>query len=433
MLAIERLDVHYGRAHALQQVSLTLDQGVLAVVGRNGMGKTTLCNAITGLVRATGSIRFHGPGVDRAAGEPDHAARHRLRAAGAPGLAFADRGRASPAGGAIEQGPVDRRARLPDVSAPRGAQVERRRRAFGRRAADARDRARAAVEPAAAGDGRAHRGPRAGDRAAGRGDAEVARGRRRDRGAADRAEPGCGHRGGRYGERDGERAHRALDAGNGTRGGSRAAAAPAWRQGRGRRGDRARAQSPSRRPRRSGSSRCSAPRPVEMPACRDRTRSARLYALGIGGHRSSGGAGCRAATGGGARSGGPSRRVPRRGQHGARRVCRGHVRHQGSRTGLPAQLPREARPARGDRGPVHVGQAVGGDGASARSGALPSAGRARGVHRRARQRGDRDGARVRAFRRAPARPGRPDFRRRLGQHRARDAGDAATARSACPR
>src|SRR5882672_12481749 len=60
VLAIERLDVHYGRAHALQQVSLTLDKGVLAVVGRNGMGKTTLCNAITGLVRATGSIRFMG-------------------------------------------------------------------------------------------------------------------------------------------------------------------------------------------------------------------------------------------------------------------------------------------------------------------------------------------------------------------------------------
>ena len=180
-----------------------------------------------------GQYPLSGPGVDRPAGEPDHAARHRLRAAGAPGLAFADRGRASPAGGAIEQGPVDRRARLPDVSAPRGAQVQRRRRALRGRAADARDRARTAAQPAVAGDGRAHRGPRAGDRAAGRGDAEVARGRRRDRGAADRAESGCGHRGGRYGERDGERAHRALDAGNGTRGGSRAAAAPAWRQDRG--------------------------------------------------------------------------------------------------------------------------------------------------------------------------------------------------------
>jgi uncharacterized protein (UPF0261 family)/ABC-type branched-subunit amino acid transport system ATPase component len=52
--------VYYGRAHALQGVSLALDHGVLAVVGRNGMGKTTLCNAVTGLVRATGSVKLAG-------------------------------------------------------------------------------------------------------------------------------------------------------------------------------------------------------------------------------------------------------------------------------------------------------------------------------------------------------------------------------------
>ncbi len=60
MLVIEGLDVYYGRAHALQGVSLTLAQGVLGIVGRNGMGKTTLCNAITGLVPASGSIRLAG-------------------------------------------------------------------------------------------------------------------------------------------------------------------------------------------------------------------------------------------------------------------------------------------------------------------------------------------------------------------------------------
>ena len=58
ILRIDRLDVYYGRAHALQDVSLTLDRGILAVVGRNGMGKTTLCNAITGLVAASGSIKL---------------------------------------------------------------------------------------------------------------------------------------------------------------------------------------------------------------------------------------------------------------------------------------------------------------------------------------------------------------------------------------
>ena len=60
LLVIEGLDVYYGRAHALQSVSLSLARGVLGIVGRNGMGKTTLCNAITGLVPATGSVRLAG-------------------------------------------------------------------------------------------------------------------------------------------------------------------------------------------------------------------------------------------------------------------------------------------------------------------------------------------------------------------------------------
>lgn len=60
VLAIEGLDVFYGHAHALQGVSLTLERGVLGIVGRNGMGKTTLCNAITGMVPARGSIRLAG-------------------------------------------------------------------------------------------------------------------------------------------------------------------------------------------------------------------------------------------------------------------------------------------------------------------------------------------------------------------------------------
>src|SRR5436190_20686564 len=61
MLKIEDLHVYYGESHAIQGVSLTLERGVLAVVGRNGMGKTTLCNAIVGLKRArSGSIRVDG-------------------------------------------------------------------------------------------------------------------------------------------------------------------------------------------------------------------------------------------------------------------------------------------------------------------------------------------------------------------------------------
>jgi uncharacterized protein (UPF0261 family)/ABC-type branched-subunit amino acid transport system ATPase component len=60
VLVVEGLDVFYGRAHALQSVGFTIDRGVLGIVGRNGMGKTTLCNAITGLVRASGSVRLLG-------------------------------------------------------------------------------------------------------------------------------------------------------------------------------------------------------------------------------------------------------------------------------------------------------------------------------------------------------------------------------------
>ena len=60
LLLVTDLNVYYGRAHALQGVSLSLAQGVLGIVGRNGMGKTTLCNAITGIVPATGSVKLLG-------------------------------------------------------------------------------------------------------------------------------------------------------------------------------------------------------------------------------------------------------------------------------------------------------------------------------------------------------------------------------------
>jgi uncharacterized protein (UPF0261 family)/ABC-type branched-subunit amino acid transport system ATPase component len=60
-LEIENLHVYYGESHAIQGVSMTLDRGILAVVGRNGMGKTTLCNTIVGLKSSrSGSIRILG-------------------------------------------------------------------------------------------------------------------------------------------------------------------------------------------------------------------------------------------------------------------------------------------------------------------------------------------------------------------------------------
>jgi len=61
ILQLQGVNVFYGRSHALQGVDLSLHSGVLSVVGRNGMGKTTMCKAIMGLVRvSSGSIRFMG-------------------------------------------------------------------------------------------------------------------------------------------------------------------------------------------------------------------------------------------------------------------------------------------------------------------------------------------------------------------------------------
>ncbi|NIA69420.1 ABC transporter permease [Pelagibius litoralis] len=61
VLQIRDLHVYYGQSHALQGVNLSLETGVHAVVGRNGMGKTTLCNTIMGLLKPQrGSIRFEG-------------------------------------------------------------------------------------------------------------------------------------------------------------------------------------------------------------------------------------------------------------------------------------------------------------------------------------------------------------------------------------
>ena len=63
VLQVQDLQVYYGESHALQGVSLTLERGVLSVVGRNGMGKTTLCNTIIGLMR--GALRRRSASTGR--------------------------------------------------------------------------------------------------------------------------------------------------------------------------------------------------------------------------------------------------------------------------------------------------------------------------------------------------------------------------------
>jgi branched-chain amino acid transport system ATP-binding protein len=62
LLEVEELDAYYGSARALEGVGFRMGAESVAIVGRNGMGKTTLCNAIMGITppRASGSIRFEG-------------------------------------------------------------------------------------------------------------------------------------------------------------------------------------------------------------------------------------------------------------------------------------------------------------------------------------------------------------------------------------
>jgi branched-chain amino acid transport system ATP-binding protein len=62
MLEISGLDAYYGRAHILQGLGFTMERGqVLALMGRNGAGKSTTMKAIMGLVPpAAGTVTFDG-------------------------------------------------------------------------------------------------------------------------------------------------------------------------------------------------------------------------------------------------------------------------------------------------------------------------------------------------------------------------------------
>ena len=58
---VSNLNVSYGRVHVLQDVSFSMGNEPLGMVGRNGMGKSTLCNAIAGFLPiSSGSMRFEG-------------------------------------------------------------------------------------------------------------------------------------------------------------------------------------------------------------------------------------------------------------------------------------------------------------------------------------------------------------------------------------
>lgn len=62
MLEVEDLHAYYGKSHVLQGVSLAVGTGeIVALLGRNGVGKTTTLKAIMGIVQRRGSrVRFRG-------------------------------------------------------------------------------------------------------------------------------------------------------------------------------------------------------------------------------------------------------------------------------------------------------------------------------------------------------------------------------------
>jgi branched-chain amino acid transport system ATP-binding protein len=67
LLEVEGLEAGYGGAQALRGVDLALGEGeALALMGRNGMGKTTTIGAVMGLVaRWGGAVRFAGAAIER--------------------------------------------------------------------------------------------------------------------------------------------------------------------------------------------------------------------------------------------------------------------------------------------------------------------------------------------------------------------------------
>src|SRR5439155_1514999 len=67
MLLVDGVDVYYGESRVLSRVDLTVGDGqVVCVMGRNGVGKTTLLKTIVGLLaQRTGTLAFRGVDITR--------------------------------------------------------------------------------------------------------------------------------------------------------------------------------------------------------------------------------------------------------------------------------------------------------------------------------------------------------------------------------
>ena len=68
MLSVKDMHAYYGKSHILQGVNLHIDEGeIVALLGRNGVGRSTTCKAIIGELVPTGSVSFKGREI---AGKP---------------------------------------------------------------------------------------------------------------------------------------------------------------------------------------------------------------------------------------------------------------------------------------------------------------------------------------------------------------------------
>jgi branched-chain amino acid transport system ATP-binding protein len=67
MLVLKDVHTYYGQIHALQGITLTVNQGeVVTLIGANGAGKTTTLKTISGMLHArVGSVRFEGDDITR--------------------------------------------------------------------------------------------------------------------------------------------------------------------------------------------------------------------------------------------------------------------------------------------------------------------------------------------------------------------------------
>ena len=69
MLEVSGLHAYYGKSHILQGVDLAIGEGeIVSLLGRNGVGRSTTCKAIMGLVPPGGRGRASRGGRSRACG-----------------------------------------------------------------------------------------------------------------------------------------------------------------------------------------------------------------------------------------------------------------------------------------------------------------------------------------------------------------------------